>query len=97
MGVRGGIRIGRVGEGNESVLDYLFLPTREMIGQRIRFMKARPRRFDGHLFATRAQLSKAILHQFICPRRYAKPSSNQTVFLKPRGADRSESNPKTAP
>jgi hypothetical protein len=56
----------RLGEGNKSVLDYLFLPTREMIGIKIRFTETGLPRFSGHLFATPAHLAKAVLHQFSC-------------------------------
>jgi len=56
----------RLGEGNKSVLDYLFLPTREMIGRKIRFTETGLPRFSGHLFATPAHLAKAVLHQFAC-------------------------------
>jgi hypothetical protein len=56
----------RLGESNKSVLDYLFLPTSEMIGPKIRFTEAGLSRFSGHLFATPTHLAKAVLHQFNC-------------------------------
>jgi DNA invertase Pin-like site-specific DNA recombinase len=56
----------RLGEGNKSVLDYLFLPTSEMIGPKIRFTEAGLSRFGCHLFATPTHLAKAVLHQFNC-------------------------------
>lgn len=54
----------RLGEGNKSVLDYLFLPTCEMIRRKIRFTETGLHRFDSHVFATPAQLAKAVLYQF---------------------------------
>ncbi len=42
----------RLGEGNNSVLDYVLLPTREMIGSKVRFMEAGLHRFDGRRFRT---------------------------------------------
>lgn len=55
----------RLGEGKNRVLDYFLLPTREMIGSKIRFMEAGLHRFDGRRFRTSAHLTKAILHQII--------------------------------
>jgi DNA invertase Pin-like site-specific DNA recombinase len=55
----------RLGEGNNSVLDYFLLPTTAMKGSKIRFMEAGLHRFDGCCFRTSAQLTKAILHQII--------------------------------
>jgi DNA invertase Pin-like site-specific DNA recombinase len=55
----------RLGEGNNSVLDYLLLPSREMIGSKIRFMEAGLHRFDGRRFRTSADLTAAILHQIV--------------------------------
>jgi hypothetical protein len=40
----------RLANGNRDVLDYLFLPTSEMTGPKIRFTAARLDRFEGHLF-----------------------------------------------
>jgi hypothetical protein len=56
----------RLGEGKNRVLDYFLLPTREMIGSKIRFMEAGLHRFDGRRFRTSAHLTKAILHQIVC-------------------------------
>jgi DNA invertase Pin-like site-specific DNA recombinase len=55
----------RLGEGNNSVLDYFLLPTRAMSGSRIRFMEAGLHRFDGRSFRTSGQLIKAVLHQIV--------------------------------
>ena len=55
----------RLGEGNNSVLDYFLLLTREMSGSKIRFMEAGLRRFDGRRFQTSAHLTKAVLHQIV--------------------------------
>jgi DNA invertase Pin-like site-specific DNA recombinase len=55
----------RLGEGNNSVLDYILLPTREMIGSKIRFMEAGLHRFDGRSFPTPAQLTRAVLHEMV--------------------------------
>jgi DNA invertase Pin-like site-specific DNA recombinase len=55
----------RLGEGNNSVLDYVLLPTREMIGLKIRFMEAGLHRLDGRCFRTSAHLTKAILHKLV--------------------------------
>jgi hypothetical protein len=55
----------RLGEGNNSVLDYILLPTSEMAGSKIRFMEAGLRRFDGRRFRTSAQLTTAILHEIV--------------------------------
>jgi DNA invertase Pin-like site-specific DNA recombinase len=55
----------RLGEGNNSVLDYFLLPTREMSGAKIRFMEAGLHRFDGRRFRTSADLAKAVLHQIV--------------------------------
>jgi DNA invertase Pin-like site-specific DNA recombinase len=55
----------RLGEGNNSVLDYFLLPTRAMRGSKIRFMEAGLRRFDGCRFRTSAHLTKAILRQIV--------------------------------
>jgi DNA invertase Pin-like site-specific DNA recombinase len=55
----------RLGEGNNSVLDYFLLPTRAMRGSKIRFMEAGLHRFDGCCFRTSAHLTKAILHQIV--------------------------------
>jgi hypothetical protein len=51
----------RLGEGNNSVLDYLLLPSTEMIKDKIRFMEAGLRRFDGRRYRTPVHLSKAVL------------------------------------
>jgi DNA invertase Pin-like site-specific DNA recombinase len=53
----------RLGVGNNEVLDYLLLPSKEMIGSKIRFMEAGLCRFDGRRFRTPAQLAKAVLHE----------------------------------
>jgi hypothetical protein len=53
----------RLGEGNNEVLDYFLLPSKEMIGSRIRFMEAGLYRFDGRRFRTPAQLAKAVFHE----------------------------------
>jgi hypothetical protein len=53
----------RLANGNRDVLDYLFLPTSEMTGSKIRFTAARLNRFEGHRFATPARLAAAILRQ----------------------------------
>jgi DNA invertase Pin-like site-specific DNA recombinase len=53
----------RLDEGNNSVLDYFLLPTREMTGSKIRFMEAGLHRFDGHYFRSFAHLTKAVLHE----------------------------------
>ena len=53
----------RLDEGNNNVLDYFLLPTREMTGSKIRFMEAGLHRFDGRYFRTFAQLTKAVLHE----------------------------------
>jgi len=55
----------RLGEGNNSVLDYFLLLTREMSGSKIRFMEAGLHRFDGRRFRTSAHLTKAVLHQIV--------------------------------
>jgi DNA invertase Pin-like site-specific DNA recombinase len=55
----------RLGEGNNSVLDYFLLPTSEMIASKIRFMEAGLYRFDGHRFRTSAHLTKAVLHKIV--------------------------------
>lgn len=55
----------RLGEGNNSVLDYLLLPTTEMVGRKIRFMAAGLHRFDGRRFRTSARLTRAVLHQIV--------------------------------
>ena len=55
----------RLGEGNDSVLDYLLLPTSEMAGSKIRFMEAGLRRFDGRRFQSYGRLTQAILHQVV--------------------------------
>ena len=55
----------RLGEGNNSVLDYFLLPTKAMRGSKIRFMEAGLHRFDGCCFRTSAHLTKAILHQIV--------------------------------
>ena len=53
----------RLGEGNNNVLDYFLLPSREMIGSKIRFTEAGLRRFEGRRFQTLAHLTKAVLHK----------------------------------
>ena len=50
----------RLGDGNNGVLDYVLLPTTEMIGSKIRFMEAGLHRFDGCRFRTLAHLTKAV-------------------------------------
>jgi hypothetical protein len=55
----------RLGEGNNDVLDYFLLPTREMIGSKIRFMPAGLHRFDGRRFQTSAQLTSAIVQRVV--------------------------------
>lgn len=55
----------RLGEENNSVLDYVLLPTTAMTGLKIRFMEAGLNRFDGYRFQTSAQLTKAISHQIV--------------------------------
>jgi Recombinase len=55
----------RLGEGNMSILDYLLLPTREMVGKKIRFMEAGLHRFDGRRFQTSTQLIGAVLKEVI--------------------------------
>ena len=55
----------RLGEGNNGILDYILLPTSEMIGSKIRFMKAGLHRFDGRRFRTSAQLTTAIRHEIV--------------------------------
>jgi DNA invertase Pin-like site-specific DNA recombinase len=55
----------RLGEGNNSVLDYFLLPTREMVGSKIRFMEAGLDRFDGRRFRNSGQLTKAVLYQIV--------------------------------
>jgi hypothetical protein len=55
----------RLGEGNNSVLDYFLLPTSEMIGSKIRFMEAGLHRFDGRRFRTSAHLTKAVLDKIV--------------------------------
>jgi hypothetical protein len=55
----------RLGEQNDSVLDYFLLPTREMSGSKIRFMEAGLHRFDGRRFQTSAHLTKAVLYQIV--------------------------------
>ena len=58
----------RLGDRNKGVLDYLFLPTREMIGPKIRFTEVGlRRRFDRHVFTTPTRLAKAVLRQLISP------------------------------
>jgi DNA invertase Pin-like site-specific DNA recombinase len=61
----------RLGEGNNSVLDYILLPTSELNGSKIRFMEAGLYRFDGCRFRTPAQLTRAILHDIV--NRVTKP------------------------
>lgn len=61
----------RLGEGNDSLLDYFLLPTKAMTGPKIRFMEAGLRRFDGCRFRTPAQLTKAIIHQLVGGERTA--------------------------
>lgn len=55
----------RLGEGNNSVLDYFLLPTREMVLSKIRFTEAGLHRFDGRRFRTVAYLTKAVLHKVV--------------------------------
>jgi hypothetical protein len=55
----------RLGEGNNSVLDYMLLPTSEMIGSKIRFMESGLHRFDGRSFRTSAQLTMAVLREIV--------------------------------
>jgi len=55
----------RLGEKNNSVLDYFLLPTREMVGSKIRFTEAGLHRFDGRRFRTLAYLAKAVLHKIV--------------------------------
>lgn len=62
----------RLGEGNNEVLDYFLLPSKEMIGSRIRFMEAGLYRFDGRRFRTPAQLAKAVLREI---RRHARTAA----------------------
>lgn len=62
----------RLGEGNNSVLDYILLPTSEMIRSKIRFMEAGLHRFDGRSFRTSALLTRAVLHEIVG--RVTKPS-----------------------
>jgi DNA invertase Pin-like site-specific DNA recombinase len=50
----------RLGEGNNSVLDYILLPTSEMIRSNIRFQGDGLHRFHGRRFRRTAQLVKAI-------------------------------------
>jgi DNA invertase Pin-like site-specific DNA recombinase len=57
---RGHIIAIRLGDGNNSVLDYVLLPTRELIGSKIRFMEAGLHRFDGRRFRDFAHLTKAV-------------------------------------
>jgi hypothetical protein len=67
----------RLGEGNNSVLDYVLVPTREMIGSKIRFMEAGLHRFDGRRFRTSAHLTKAVLHKIVgraSPTKLAQPT-----------------------
>jgi recombinase len=51
----------RLGESNDSVLDYLLLPTDEMASLKLRFMEAGLSRFDHRRFRTSAQLGSAVL------------------------------------
>jgi hypothetical protein len=55
----------RLGEGNNSVLDYILLPTTAMTGSKIRFMEAGLHRFDGCRFQTSARLATTIGHQIV--------------------------------
>jgi len=55
----------RLGGGNNDVLDYFLLATREMTGSKIRFMDAGLHRFDGRCFSSSAQLATAVLHQIV--------------------------------
>jgi DNA invertase Pin-like site-specific DNA recombinase len=55
----------RLDEGNNSVLDYFLLPTREMIESKIRFTEAGLHRFDGRRFRTSAHLTKAVLRKIV--------------------------------
>jgi DNA invertase Pin-like site-specific DNA recombinase len=64
----------RLGEGNNSVLDYLLLPTSEMAGSKIRFMEAGLRRFDGRRFESYGRLTQAILHQVVRRSPTGKPA-----------------------
>jgi hypothetical protein len=62
----------RLANGNRDVLDYLFLPTSEMTGPKIRFTAAGLNRFEGHLLATPARLAKAVVRQCNCDGRSAE-------------------------
>jgi DNA invertase Pin-like site-specific DNA recombinase len=64
----------RLGEGNNSVLDYVLLPTREMIGSKVRFMEAGLHRFDGRRFRTFAHLTKAVLQKVVGRASPTKPA-----------------------
>jgi hypothetical protein len=64
----------RLGEGNNSVLDYVLVPTREMIGPKIRFMEAGLHRFDGRRFQTSADLTKVVLHKIVGRASLTKPA-----------------------
>ena len=55
----------RLDEKNSHIVDYLLLPTKEMIRSKIRFMEAGLHRFEGRRFRTTAQLTKAILRQIV--------------------------------
>lgn len=55
----------RLGKGNNNVLDYFLMPTREMIDSKIRFTEAGLHRFDGCRFRTSAHLTRAVVHNVV--------------------------------
>jgi hypothetical protein len=75
----------RLGEGNNGVLDYILLPTSEMIGSKIRFMEAGLHRFDGRSFRTSAQLTTEVLHEILgCVTRASRVLPTTPRRLKER-------------
>jgi DNA invertase Pin-like site-specific DNA recombinase/lambda repressor-like predicted transcriptional regulator len=65
----------RLGRGNNAVLDYLFLPTSEMTGIKIRFTEVGLLRFEDHLFTTLVCLAKAVSNELICRPRTGKKAT----------------------
>jgi DNA invertase Pin-like site-specific DNA recombinase len=86
----------RLGEGNNDVLDYLLLPTREMVGSKIRFMEAGLHRFDGRRFQTSAHLARAVVNNVAggVPKSRREPEINRSV-AKPGRASPTKPAPPT--